>query len=317
LSKERIILAGGSGFLGTILARDLTAHGFEVVVLSRRSLPTDAPIHKSLVDRHPSPVTCQWDGRNLGAWADHFNGACAVINLTGRGVNCRHTAKNRREINESRVNSVRVIAEAVRRCSQPPGVWVQAAGEGIYGDEGEGCCDENSPPGEGFLVETCRLWEGAYNESSTPGTRHVLLRIGFVLGADGGALKTLATLTKCGLGGTVGNGRQPINWIHAADLSRIFTMAIERLDMEGVFNASGPKPATNADFMRELRRTLHRPWSPPVPWWAVRAGAWLMGSDGRLALTGRRCAPRRLHEKGFVFEFPDLQAALKSILELR
>ena len=140
-----------------------------------------------------------------------------------------------------------------------------------------------------------------------------MLRIGFVLGADGGALRTLAALTKWGLGGTVGSGCQPINWIHGVDLGRIFLAVIEREDMQGVFNVSGPNPATNAEFMRELRRTMHRPWSPPAPAWAVRAGAWLMGSDGRLALTGRSCAPKRLLEKGFVFEFSNLSAALKNI----
>jgi uncharacterized protein (TIGR01777 family) len=313
VSNERIILAGGSGFFGTILARDLNARGYEVIVLSRSPTRSDAQFRNVPATRHPSPVTDHWDGRTLGAWADHLNGACAVINLAGRSVNCRHTAENRREINESRVNSVSVIAEAIRRCARPPPVWVQAAGQGIYGDEGEGCCDEDTPPGEGFLVETCRLWESAFNESSTPGTRRVLLRIGFALGADGGALKTLAGIAKWGLGGTVGGGRQPINWIHGADLSRVFLSAIERPGWRGVFNASGPNPATNAEFMRELRGALRRPWSPPAPAWAVRIGAWLMGSDGRLALTGRPCVPKRLLEQGFEFDFPELSGALKYI----
>jgi uncharacterized protein (TIGR01777 family) len=314
VKNERIILAGGSGFIGTMLARDLVARGYDVIVLSRGEMGSQTPDQKHLVTRHPSLVTCPWDGRTLGPWSEHLNGARAVVNLAGRSVNCRHTEANRREINESRVNSVKVLAAAIHLCRQPPRVWVQAGGQGIYGDAGPGDCDENTPPGDGFLLETCRLWEGAFNESSTPDTRHVLLRIGFVLGADGGALKTLATLTRFGLGGTVGNGRQPINWIHSADLDRIFISAIERPDWEGVFNASGPNPATNAEFMHELRRTLRRPWSPPAPAWAVRIGAWLMGSDGRLALTGRRCVPKRLQDRGFTFNFPNLSAALNDIL---
>jgi uncharacterized protein (TIGR01777 family) len=187
---------------------------------------------------------------------------------------------------------------------------VQAGGEGIYGDYGEVCCDENTPPGEGFLVDTCQEWEGAFNDAVTSDTRHVLLRIGFVLGAEGGALRVLARLARWGLGGTAGNGCQFINWIHGTDLVRIFIAAIEEQGMEGVFNTSGPKPVTNAEFMRELRRVLDRPWSPPAPTWAVRLGAWLMGSDGRLALTGRCCVPRRLVERGFKFEFPELRGAL-------
>jgi uncharacterized protein (TIGR01777 family) len=189
---------------------------------------------------------------------------------------------------------------------------VQAGGEGIYGDYGEGCCDESTPPSDGFLVDICKEWESAFDEAVTPRTRHVLLRIGFVLGTEGGALKTMAQLTKWGLGGRAGDGCQFINWIHGTDLCRIFVAAIEEQGMEGVFNASGPKLISNEDFMRELRHVLHRPWSPPAPAWAVRFGAWLMGSDGRLALTGRCCVPKRLLDCGFKFEFSELRAALES-----
>ena len=214
-----------------------------------------------------------------------------MVNLTGRSVNCHHNAKNRREIIESRVNSVHVIHDAIRGCRQAPMVWVQAGGEGIYGDEGEGCCDEITAPGKGFLVETCKRWEQAFIEATTPGTRQVLLRIGFVLGAQGGALKTLGTLTRWGLGGSAGSGRQFINWIHETDLSRIIRAAIEQEAMTGVFNASGPNPVTNREFMRELRRVLRRPWSPPAPAWAVQLGARLLGSSHRLY---RMAGPRLL-----------------------
>jgi uncharacterized protein (TIGR01777 family) len=146
----------------------------------------------------------------------------------------------------------------------------------------------------------------------TPRTRHVLLRIGFVLGIEGGALQVLARLTKWGLGGTAGSGRQFVNWIHVSDLCRVFLAALEDEAMQGVFNASGPQPVTNAEFMRELRKVLHRPWSPPAPAWMVRLGAWLMGSEGRLALTGRCCIPARLLERGFKFEFSELVGALNS-----
>jgi uncharacterized protein (TIGR01777 family) len=211
------------------------------------------------------------------------------------------------------VNSVRALGEAFRRCTKPPQVFVQAAGQGIYGDFGENPCDENSPPTEGFLVETCRLWEGAFNESPTPATRRVLMRIGFVLGAEGGGLRPLTALIRCGLGGTVGSGRQWVNWIHSDDMTRIFVAAIEREDFEGIYNASAPNPVTNAEFMRELRRVLHRPWSPPAPAWAVRCGAWLMGTDGRLALTGRCCLPKRLLNQRFEFSFPKLAPALADL----
>ncbi len=301
MKDERIILAGGSGFLGTLLGRELVARGYQIIVLTRSPSSGKGPIQE----------VC-WDGRTLGPWAERLEGARAVVNFTGRSVDCRFTPENRREIIESRVNSVKVIGEAIRRCKQSPRVFVQAAGQAIYGDEGETVCDESTPPGEGFLVETCLAWEKAFNDSPTS-SRRVLVRIGFVLSETGGALTKLATLVRWGLGGRVGSGSQFISWIHANDLTRIFLSAIERDDMEGIYNASAPNPVTNAEFMRLLRRALHRPWSPPAPVWAVHLGAWLMRTEPRLALVGRPCVPKRLLEKGFNFSFSDLPGALEDI----
>jgi len=302
MKGERVVLAGGSGFLGTLLARELIRRGADVTILSR-----DPAVESDGIKR----VT--WDGRTCGRWAEQVEGALAVVNLAGRSVNCRPTVANRRAIIDSRVNSVKILGEAIRRCTKPPRAFVQAAAQGIYGDIGEDACEESSPPGKGFLVETCRLWEAAFNESLTPSTRRVLVRIGFVLGVEGGALPPLAALTRWGLGGTVGSGKQWVSWIHSQDIARIFAAAIEREDFDGLYNASAPKPVTNAVFMRELRRALGRPWSPPAPAWAIRLGAWLMGTDGRLALTGRRCLPTRLLNAGFEFSFPQLAPALADL----
>jgi len=301
MSDKRIILAGGSGFLGRLLSKYLTERGYEVTVLTRH--PNQGSNVKEL----------HWDGSTLGPWAEHLDGARAVVNLAGKSVNCRYTPENRREINESRVNSVRVIGEAIRACSNPPRVLVQSASLAIYGDVGDRWCDESTSPGDGFPVETCLLWEKAFAEAPTPQTRRVIYRIGFVLGKSGGALQTLARLAKFGLGGTVGNGRQYISWIHYLDMNRLFLSAIEQEQMNGVFNATCPQPVTNAEFMRDLRRVLHRPWSPPVPTWAVHIGSRLMGTEACLALTGRRCQPKRLQENGFTFDFPKLPEALTDI----
>jgi len=180
MKSERIILAGGSGFLGTLLARELAARGAEVIVLTRNPSPSGGPI-----------TEVYWDGRTLGAWAERLSGARAVVNLTGRSVNCRYTPENRREIVESRVESVKAIGEAIRRCAQPPRVLVQTGSLAFYGDTGDRWCDESAPCGEGFPAETCALWERAFEESPTPKTRRVWLRIGFVLGNGGGALRVL------------------------------------------------------------------------------------------------------------------------------
>ena len=304
MKGERIVLAGGSGFLGRLLAQKLASRGAGVIILTRNPSPREGQIKEVF-----------WDGRTLGPWAQHLNGARAVVNLAGRNVNCRYTPRNRREIVESRVESVKVIGEAIRRCPRPPPVLVQTGSLAIYGDPGESWCDESAPSGGGFPAETCLLWEQAFNQSPTRGTRRVLLRIGFVLGKSGGALKVLANLAKCGLGGRVASGRQYISWLHEIDMTRIFLEAIERDDLEGVFNATGPNPVTNAEFMRELRRALRRPWSPPIPAWAVRLGSWAMRTEACLALTGRRCAPKRLLEKRFEFSFPNLRAALRAIYD--
>jgi uncharacterized protein (TIGR01777 family) len=300
--NTRIILAGGSGFIGESLAPVLLARDYEVIVLSR------TPSHQKGAFRF-----VQWDGDTLGDWAQILDGAGAVVNLTGRNINCRHTPQNRREIINSRVNSVRILGEAIARCTQPPKAFVQASGAGIYGDTGDRWCDENAPPGEDFLARVCQLWEEAFAAVSAPGMRKSVLRIAPALGPNGGFLKVLGKLTRWFLGGQVGSGRQFISWIHIADLSRMFLWAIERNEITGVFNATSPNPATNVEFMRKLRRALHRPWSPPVPKWAVHVGSWLMRTEPSLALTSCRAAPKHFLESGFEFEFPELRQTLANI----
>jgi uncharacterized protein (TIGR01777 family) len=303
MDGQRIVLAGGSGFIGQSLAARLAASGYEVVVLTR-----------SPGGRTDLGTSVRWDGKTLGDWTKYLDGALAVVNLAGKSVNCRYTPDARRHIIDSRVDSVHVVAEAVRRCRRPPQSFVQASSLAIYGDAGERLCDESAPPGTGFAAEVCQRWEEAFQSSPTPDTRRVLLRIGFALGAEGGALKTLAALARWFMGGATGSGRQYISWLHVADLNRMFLDSMTRADIAGVYNATGPQPVTNAEFMRQLRRVLRRPWSPPVPAWAVRIGAWLMGTDASLALTGRRSGPRRFLDQAFSFEFAELRAALQDLL---
>jgi uncharacterized protein (TIGR01777 family) len=300
--SRQIVVAGGSGFLGRSLASALVEASYRVTILTRSPKTSSGAIRE-----------LKWDGKSLGDWANCLEGATAVVNLTGRSVNCRYTPENRGEIVESRVDSVRTLGEAIRRCKQPPKVLVQASSLAIYGDAGDRWCDEAAPAGRGFPAETCFVWEKALRDSSMPGLRKVVLRIGFVLRRDGGALKTLINLTRWGLGGRVGNGRQYISWIHHRDMNRMFLAAIEDSSMEGIYNATGPNPVTNAGFMRELRAALHRPWSPPTPAWATHIGAALMGTEACLALTGRRCLPKRFQQRGFKFEFTDLAPALRDV----
>ncbi len=298
---KRIVLAGGSGFIGQSLAKALLVRGYEVVVLTRSP------------QRRSGFREVEWDGAHVGEWIQVLNGAEAVVNLAGRNVNCPHTPDNIQEILASRLNSVRAIAQALRHVKAPPRVWVQAGAVGFYGDTKDRLCDENSPAGDDALAGVCKLWEDAFNSAESPKTRRVLLRIGFVLGRDGGALPVLSKLTKWFLGGRAGNGRQFISWIHIADLTRMFVESIERENLSGTFNAVGLNPEMNRFFMRELRRALHRPWSPPVPEFAVRLGARWMNSEPSLALSSQCCAPIRFLEAEFEYQFPKLRPALKDI----
>ena len=300
--KPRIVLAGGSGFIGESLLPFLISKNYEVIALTR------AESHQRGAVRN-----AHWDGKTLGDWIQFLNGAAVVVNLTGRSIDCRHTPEHRREIIYSRVDSVRVLGQAMGRCAQPPQVFVQIAGVGIYGDKGERICDEATAPGDDFVSGVCQKWEAAFESVAAPATRKVLLRLGVVLGRNGGFLGLLGRLTRWFLGGQVGNGRHYISWIHITDLSRMALASIENPEPAGVFNATSPNPVTNADFMRELRRTLHRPWSPPVPEFAARIGSWLMGTEADLALVSQRCVPKRFIEKGFEFEFPTLHQALADI----
>ena len=298
---NHVVLAGGSGFLGQSLARYFAAKDIPSIILTRSETPRDGFVH--------------WDGATVGDWADHLNGARAVINLTGRSVDCRHTAENRREIMDSRVNSVRALGEALRQSQNPPPVWVQAGSLAIYGDSGDYICDEEAPHGSGFTVEVCQRWEEELARQVPESMRYVNLRIGFVLDKEDGALGKLASLTRWFLGGTVGSGKQYISWLHIDDMNRIFEWCVDNKNASGIYNATGPNPVTNATFMSTLRSALHRPWSPPTPSLAVRLGTYFMGTEASLALTGRRCVPSRLLAEAFTFHHTILDSCLRKIFD--
>lgn len=299
--KLRIVIAGGSGFIGRALSHFLSRRNFEIVILTRGKEESDGPIRLA-----------HWDGKTPGDWASELEGSAAVINLTGRSINCRFTEKNRREILNSRVDSVRALTAAMESSAQPP-VWLQACGTGIYGETGSECRAEDGAHGDDFLARVCEQWEGALAAAPTPQTRKVTLRLGVVLGRDDGILAPLQKLTRAFLGGHVGTGRQFISWIHLADLMEIFATAVSQENFTGAFNAVAPNPATNAEFMGELRRALHRPWSPPAPAFAVKCLAPLLGTEPALALTSTCALPQRLLAQNFQFQFPTLRPALAEI----
>ncbi|MFF2445832.1 TIGR01777 family oxidoreductase [Neobacillus sp. NPDC058068] len=303
MMDKKIILAAGTGFLGNSLARFLVNKGYQVTILTRGN---------SKVEGEMKYV--QWDGIHLGEWAKEIDGCFALVNFTGKSVNCIYTKANREEIISSRLDSVKVLREAINECTTPPHVFVQAGSLAIFGDT-TAVCDETAPHGTGFSVEVCQQWEEEFFKESLPATRQVLLRIGFALGRDGGALEPLTKLAKLNLGGTVGSGKQYISWLHIDDLNEMFLQAIENDTYEGVYNATGPNPVTNKEFMAALRKVLNKGWTPPAPTPLVWLGAYLfMKTEPSLALTGRNCLPKKLQHHGFTFKYHNLETALKDLI---
>lgn len=300
---KKVVIAGGSGFLGSALARDLSAQGYEVVILTRRSSNIKEGIR-----------FVQWDGKQLGQWANEIEGCDALINFTGRSINAIYTRKVREDILSSRLDSVKVLVEAVSRCTHPPKAFIQASAVGIYGDTMK-VCDESAPTGRGFLAEVCQQWEGEFLSIALPQTRQVILRIGFVLGKNGGALEPILKFTKLGLGGTIGSGKQYMSWIHMSDLLGMFHMAIENEEIKGIYNATAPNPATNKVFMKTMRTVLGKGWAPPEPTPIAWLGAYVfMRAEPSLALEGTNAVPKRFLEQGYQFQFSELHAALIELI---
>ena len=298
----RVVITGGSGFLGTNLAAYLTDGGCEVVLVSRNR-PRKCPW-----------THVEWDARSVGAWARHLDGASAMVNLAGRTVDCIKTAQTCDEILRSRVDSTLAVGQAMREVDQAPPVWVQMSTAHRYGDSVDVVCDEDSSFGYGLAPTVGAAWEEACAESAIPGQRQVVLRTSFVLGREGGALPRLARLTRLGLGGTLGHGKQGMSWIHEHDMNRLFARAIVDGAMDGAYLATAPNPVSNRDFMCELRNALGIPIGLPAPSWMVRIGAPLiMRTDPDLALAGRYCVSRRLREEGFIFRFGALEDALRDL----
>ncbi len=299
----KIVIAGGTGFIGSNLARHLTEAGCEVVVLSRH-----------VPDSRGSWTHAIWDGTTVGDWVRHLEGAAAVVNLAGRTVDCIKSPDHCDEILRSRVESTRVLGKAVCGLKTPPPVWVQMSTAHIYGDPPEVVCNEGSTFGMGLAPLVGQAWEAAFTEAVLSEMRPVVLRTSFVIGRDGGAFPKMRMLARLGLGGRVGHGRQGISWIHIDDLCRLIARAIVNDSMRGAYIATAPKPVSQAEFMRELRRGIGMPIGLPATEWMVRFGAhWLLRTDPELVLYGRYCVSRRLAEEGFGFEFETIEAAMADL----
>ncbi|RCS41491.1 DUF1731 domain-containing protein [Bremerella cremea] len=306
--QKRIVIAGGSGFLGISLATTLTSQGYQVTILSRSAPRPSGPW------QHVA-----WDGRSLGDWQKSLENAAGLVNLAGRSVDCIKTPDHQDEILRSRVESTLVLGQAMRCLRQPPPVWVQMGTAHIYGDPPHVRCTEDSPFGIGLAPTVGQAWEEALREAVLPTQRSVVLRTSFVLGKDrgagAGALARLLTITRWGLGGKIGSGTQGMSWIHETDMNRLFHRALQDETMHGAYIASSPNPVAQTEFMRTLRRVLGIRLGLPALAWMVRLGApLLLKTDPELALFGRYVVSRRLAEENFAFSFLNLEHALRDLL---
>ena len=291
------------------------ADGHEVVMLSR----------------HPAKATwrvVQWAAENIGPWAAEIDGSDVVINLAGRSVNCRYTPENRRLITESRVKSTRAVGHAISLAANPPSIWLQMSTATIYAhrfdapnDEFAGIMGGNEPCAPdtwNFSIGVAKAWEQAANEAVVPHTRKVLMRAAMTMSPDkGGIFDTLLTLVRRGLGGTSGNGKQYISWIHERDFYRAVLWLIEHSEIEGPVNLASPNPLPNAEFMRILRKSWGMQIGLPSAEWMLEVGARILKTETELVLKSRRVTPGRLLESGFQFEYPDWSEAAKELCERR
>jgi uncharacterized protein (TIGR01777 family) len=311
--RLKIIMPGGSGQVGTILARAFHGEGHEVIVLSRRAAEIRVPWR-----------CLEWDGVRLGDWVAELDGADVLINLAGRNVNCRYHPRHRREILESRVQSTRVVGAAIGCVRRPPPVWLQASTATIYAhrydapnDEATGILGGNEPDAPDtwrFSIDVAQAWERAFDEVETPGTRKVKLRSAMTMSPDrGGVFATLLRLVRCGLGGPVGDGRQFVSWIHEEDFIRAVHWLIAREDLSGAVNVASPGPLPYAAFMRTLRQAAGVPLGLPAPRWLLEIGCWLLRTESELVLKSRRVVPGRLLESGFEFRYPTWGKAARAL----
>ncbi|MEO1588904.1 MAG: TIGR01777 family oxidoreductase [Bacteroidota bacterium] len=298
---SKIIIPGGSGFLGQVLRKHFEAQGKEVFILTRN------PRHSW--DHH-------WDGKSLGEWTSLLEGAALVINLAGKSVNCRYTEANKKEIVRSRVDSTQILGKAIQACETPPLYWMNASSATIYTDR-----KGDFPPhtesqgmiGEDFSMNVAKSWEKAFFEAETPQTKKGALRISFVLGNEGGALPVVHKLALRGLNTTQGPGNQMVSWLHIQDFLEIIDH-IYTHQMEGAINVTSPSPITNRVFYQSLRSHIRPFIRIPQPVWMLKLGAILIGTETELILKSRNVYPERLIESGYSFHFPEIEEAFSDLL---
>jgi uncharacterized protein (TIGR01777 family) len=315
--RLRILIPGGRGHIGQLLARHFVAQGHIVAILTRRPVHTTLSVHSTQIS---------WDGRTLGPWAAALEDVDVLINLAGRSVDCRYNAKNRDQILRSRVDSTTVLGSAIQATRHRPRVWLNASTATIYGHTFDYAMDEHSgefggneadaPSSWRFSVDVARQWEQAFFSSCNPGTRKIALRAAMVMSPEpGGAFFPILRLVRLGLGGAWGSGRQYMSWIHAADFIRAVEFLIDHQEMSGPVNLSAPHPLPNSQFLAVLRNAWSIRIGLPTPAWMLAIGAFFLRTETELLLKSRRVVPAMLLNHGFTFRFPGWPSAARDLVE--
>jgi uncharacterized protein (TIGR01777 family) len=302
---KKIIIAGGTGFIGNFLKEYFRAKSGKVIILSRSRTREEGNVSY-----------LQWDGKTVGNWKESLEGAEILINLAGKSVNCRYTKKNKKEIFDSRMNATKVLGEAVKQLQHPPAVWFNSASATIYRHAEDRPNDEyNGEYQDDFSVQVCKKWEQSFNEIKLPDTRKIILRMAIVLGNKDGVVSRFKNLVHFGLGGKQGNGNQYFSWIHEEDLAAVIEYLYNHAELEGIFNCSSPEPIKNKELMQTYRNVLKPLIALPATKWMLKLGATLIGTEPELLLKSRWVLPKRLLEAGYQFKYVDIKSALENSLK--
>lgn len=304
MKYHKIVLAGGNGYLGNVLANYYRDLATEIIVLSRKAAPANGNIK-----------TVVWNGVDEGEWEQMLDGAELLVNLCGKNVNCRYTEKNKAEIISSRVNPTMLLGKAIAKLNQPPQLWINITSATIYRHAEDLPQDEKvGDIGYGFSVDVCKIWEKTFFDTDTPATRKIALRMGIVLGKSDGVFPRLLNLVKFGLGGKQGDGEQYVAWVHEQDVAKSIEWLNEHKELTGAINCTAPEPIRNVDLMRIIRNAYGVPFGFPSPAWLLELGAGIIGTETELILKSRWVLPARLLDSGYQFMFKKVDYAVKDIV---
>ena len=314
MKNGKIIIAGGTGFIGQELTKYFSPDN-KVFILTRGLLGEQNNAYGYTADKSTNITFINWDAKTGGEWEKVLEGADILINLTGKTVNCRYNEANKKALFDSRTNAVIALGNAVKKCENPPKLWINAASATIYRNAYDRPQDEFTGDIENdFSVQVCKKWEQTFFEQQTPGTRKIALRMAITL-APGGVLVPYLNLCKFGLGGKQGSGKQMFSWVHSKDIYKVILFLWEHVESEGVYNVSSPNAVTNACFMKKLRNATCHLFGLPAQAWMLKLGAAVLGTEPELLLKSRWVVPTRLLQEGFEFTYTDIDNAFGDIVK--